>query len=51
MWLPTLASKIYGLHDQLQKNKTGFFHKKNNINDLKKMLYLSRNNNVGKKNW
>ena len=48
--LPTLASKIYGLHDSITENKTGFFHKKNNVNDLrKKMLYLSKNRMLVKK--
>lgn len=48
--LPTLASKIYGLYDSISENKTGFFHKKNNINDLrKKMLYLNRNKMLVKK--
>ena len=42
--VPALCSKIYGLQDALIDNKTGFFHKVNNVNDIKKkMLYLIKN--------
>jgi len=48
--IPSLCSNIYGLQDALIKDKTGFFHKVGNTNDIKKkMLYIVRNKKLVKK--
>ena len=48
--IPTLCSNIYGLHDSIIENKTGFFHKVKSINDIKKkMLYIIKNKKLVKK--
>ena len=45
--LPTLGSNIYGINDAIIKNKTGFFHKPGNVNDIKKkMLFVLKNRNL-----
>jgi len=42
--IPTLCSNIYGLHDAVIDNKTGFFHEVGSIDDIKKkMLYIIKN--------
>mgnify|MGYP006178023457 CR=1 FL=1 len=47
---PALCSKIYGLYDAIVEHRTGFFHKVNNINDIKKMmLYIIKNKKLVKK--
>ena len=46
---PALCSKIYGLHDAVINNKTGFFHKVSSIDDIKKkMLYIIKNRKLVK---
>ena len=46
---PALCSKIYGLHDAVIDNKTGFFHKVGSTNDIKKkMLYIIKNRKLVK---
>tara|TARA_A100001011_G_scaffold375146_2_gene436354 strand:- start:1632 stop:2756 length:1125 start_codon:yes stop_codon:yes gene_type:complete len=48
--IPAICSKIYGLTDAVIKNKTGFFHKVSNINDIKnKMTYVIKNTDLVKK--
>lgn len=42
--IPTLCSNIYGLHDAIIENKTGFFHKVGNIKDIKKKMLYAINN-------
>jgi len=45
--LPALGSNIYGINDAIIKNKTGFFHKPGNVNDIKKkMLFVLKNRNL-----
>jgi glycosyltransferase involved in cell wall biosynthesis len=47
--IPTLCSNIYGLHDAVIDNKTGFFHKVGSIDDIKKkMLYIIKNKKLVK---
>ena len=47
--IPTLCSNIYGLHDAVIDNKTGFFHEVGNIDDIKKkMLYIIKNKKLVK---
>ena len=44
MWNPSLCSKIYGLSDAVIENKTGFFHKAYDVDDIKdQMLYVINN--------
>ena len=46
---PALCSKIYGLHDAVIDNKTGFFHEVGSIDDIKKkMLYIIKNKKLVK---
>ena len=48
--IPAICSKIYGLTDAVIKNKTGFFHKVSNIDDIKnKMTYVIKNTALVKK--
>ena len=48
--LPTLASKIYGLYDSISENKTGFFHKAYDVDDIKdQMLYVINNKKLVKR--
>ena len=48
--IPALCSNIYGLHDSIIENKTGFFHKVKSVNDIKKkMLYIINNKKLVKK--
>ena len=47
--IPTLCSNIYGLHDAVIDNKTGFFHEVGSIDDIKqKMLYIIKNKKLVK---
>ena len=47
--IPTLCSNIYGLHDAVINNKTGFFHEVGSIDDIKKkMLYIIKNKKLVK---
>ena len=47
--IPTLCSNIYGLHDAVIDNKTGFFHEVGSIDDIKKkMLYIIKNRKLVK---
>ena len=47
--IPTLCSNIYGLHDAIIDNKTGFFHEVGSIDDIKKkMLYIINNRELVK---
>ncbi len=47
--IPSLCSNIYGLRDALIPNKTGFFHKVGNINDIKKkMVHIIKNKKLVK---
>ncbi|MDC0424831.1 glycosyltransferase, partial [Candidatus Pelagibacter ubique] len=46
---PSLCSNIYGLHDAVIDNKTGFFHEVGSIYDIKqKMLYIIKNKKLVK---
>jgi len=46
---PALCSNIYGLHDAIIDNKTGFFHEVGSIDDIKKkMLYIIKNKKLVK---
>ena len=46
---PSLCSNIYGLHDAVIDNKTGFFHEVGSIDDIKqKMLYIIKNKKLVK---
>lgn len=48
--IPTLCSNIYGLHDAVIDNKTGFFHKVKSADDIKKkMLNIIKNKKIVKK--
>lgn len=48
--IPALVSNIYGISDAVIKNKTGFFHKVGDVNDMKKkILYVIKNKNLVKK--
>ena len=48
--IPSLCSDIYGLHDAIINRKTGFFHKVESINDIKKkMLYIINNKKLTKR--
>ena len=47
--IPTLCSNIYGLHDSVIDNKTGFFHEVGNVDDIKKkMLFIFKNRKLVK---
>ena len=47
--IPTLCSNIYGLHDAVIDNKTGFFHKVGSTDDIKKkMLHIIKNRKLVK---
>ncbi len=47
---PSLCSNIYGLKDAIVNNKTGFLHKVEDKNDIKKkMLYIISNKKLVKK--
>jgi glycosyltransferase involved in cell wall biosynthesis len=47
--IPTLCSNIYGLHDAVIDNKTGFFHEVGSKDDIKKkMLYIIKNRKLVK---
>lgn len=50
--IPALCSNIYGLKDAVIDNKTGFFHRAGDINDIKKkMTYIVKNKNLLKKKY
>ena len=47
--IPTLCSNIYGLHDAVIDNKTGFFHEVGSKDDIKKkMLYIIKHRKLVK---
>ena len=48
--IATMGSNIYGISDAIVANKTGFFHKVGDVNDIKKkMLYLLKNRKLVQK--
>lgn len=49
---PALCSNVYGLKDAVIDNKTGFFHRAGDINDIKKkMIYVVKNKSFLKKKY